>query len=155
MVSGRPLVNIFLLAVLSGAVPEASPPQRHNVSGASLDAVYRGWSEKATYPFTGLYSCRSDGQVGKVKVEDTPARSITFYRKSNDSLPKPSYGCGYTAYWDNPVWRFNLQDACKALIKDSGGYYDQRLLFGVFAEVQRGLLGVPYTFYDQECFIIA
>ncbi|KAF4718315.1 hypothetical protein FOZ62_005571, partial [Perkinsus olseni] len=68
-----PLVNIFLLAVLNGAVPEASPPQRHNVPGASLDAVNHGWSEKATYPFTGLYPCKSDGQVGKVKVEDTPA----------------------------------------------------------------------------------
>ncbi|KAF4717168.1 hypothetical protein FOZ63_010010 [Perkinsus olseni] len=156
MVPGTPLVNILQLAVLSRAAPEAPTlhHHRHIVSGVSLEATYSGWSEKKLYPFVGEYRCTSD-KIGTIRVEDIPEDNITFYRKSNDSLPKPSYGCGYTAHLNDPVWTLNLQDACKALVKDSQGYYDQRIITGIIAVVPRGFLGVPKGIFYEECYVVA
>ncbi|KAF4660570.1 hypothetical protein FOL46_006081 [Perkinsus olseni] len=154
MVSGKPLLDILLLAVLSVAAPEALIPlQRHNVSRVSLDAAYPGWSVKKSYPFAGEYLCKS-AKIGRIRVEDTPEDYITFFRKSNDSLPKPSYGCEFTAYLELVLWRLNLRDACEALIKDSGGYYDQRILRGIFAIVYSGLLGVPQGLLYEGCSVV-
>ncbi|KAF4683215.1 hypothetical protein FOZ60_009504 [Perkinsus olseni] len=136
-----------------GAAPEAPPLQRHNVFGVSLDATHPGWSEKKPYPFFGEYSCDS-AKIGTIRIEVAPEDNITFYRKSNDSLPKPSYGCGFTAYRGDPFWLLSLQDACKALIRDSDGYFDQKLLTGILA-LSSGLLTIPTHLHTEKCVVIA
>ncbi|KAF4655694.1 hypothetical protein FOZ61_007437 [Perkinsus olseni] len=119
----------------------------------SLWCSVTGWSVKKSYPFAGEYLCKS-AKIGRIRVEDTPEDYITFFRKSNDSLPKPSYGCEFTAYLELVLWRLNLRDACEALIKDSGGYYDQRILRGIFAIVYSGLLGVPQGLLYEGCSVV-
>ncbi|KAF4716741.1 hypothetical protein FOZ63_017404, partial [Perkinsus olseni] len=119
-----PLVDILLLAVLTRAAPEAPRPHDHR---HIVSAVQKR-------PFVGEYLCISD-KIGTIRVEDTPKDYITFYTASNDSLPKPSYGCGFIPHPGLSDWRFDLQDACEALIMDSGGYYDQKFLMGIRAIV--------------------
>ncbi|KAF4683214.1 hypothetical protein FOZ60_009503 [Perkinsus olseni] len=159
MVPGTPLVNILQLAVLSGAAPETPPPYRsnHNVSAVPLDTSYRRWPEQ--YPFAGKYSFTSD-KIGTVEVVNTPEVNITFYRKSNTSLPKPSYGCGFKAFQSRIVpdwWALTLQDACKALIEYSGGYCNKKIMTGIFVAMTRGFLGVPRGQSDRSidvCFVV-
>ncbi|KAF4660571.1 hypothetical protein FOL46_006082 [Perkinsus olseni] len=145
MVSSKQLVRLLLLFVGSEATLVSSGhlleplPDVHFGSGNSHRAA------GVQYPFTGNYSCRV-GMIATISVEqDKSGGYITFYRKSKYFLPKPSYGCAFTAHPEWVIWFLDLQDACKALIKDSHGYYDQDILTTTYAFVKKGWLVVPNT----------
>ncbi|KAF4750384.1 hypothetical protein FOZ62_014495 [Perkinsus olseni] len=145
MVSSKQLVRLLLLFVTSEATLVSSGHPPETVPDVRLASGNSDRGTKEPYPFTGNYSCRV-GMLATIKVEqDESGGHITFYRKSKYFLPKPSYGCAFTAHPEWVIWFLDLQDACKALIKDSHGYYDQDILTSTFASVQKRFLVLPNT----------
>ncbi|KAF4716195.1 hypothetical protein FOZ63_020025 [Perkinsus olseni] len=126
MVSYRQLVRLCLFFAASTATL-GGPYDRHNTS----DDVCVSSTAGEPYPFVGTFGCASQ-KVGKVKIEDSSGGYITFLSNSNESLPKPTYGCEFTAHFSEYVWDLTLGYACEALVKDSKGYYNNKLMVDSF-----------------------
>ncbi|KAF4705357.1 hypothetical protein FOZ62_016434 [Perkinsus olseni] len=145
MVSSKRLVRLLLLFVGSEATLVSSGHQPEPVPDVHFGSGNSDRDTGVNYPFTGNYSCRV-GMIATIRVEqDKSGGYITFYRKSKYFLPEPSYACAFTAHPEWVIWFLDLQDACKALIEDSHGYYDQDILTSTFASVEKGFLVLPNT----------
>ncbi|KAF4756889.1 hypothetical protein FOZ63_033494 [Perkinsus olseni] len=145
MVSSKQLVRLVLLFVAGEATRVRFGHQPDTVPLVRLGKANFHRAAGVQYPFTGNYSC-GVGMIDTITVDqDASGGYITFYRKSKYFLPKPSYGCAFTAHPEWVIWFLDLQDACKALIEDSHGYYDQDILTSTFASVEKGFLVLPNT----------
>ncbi|KAF4655697.1 hypothetical protein FOZ61_007440 [Perkinsus olseni] len=78
------------------------PYEGHNATSASS-------TTSEPYPFVGTFGCASQ-KVGKVKIEDS------------------SGGAHFSEY----VWDLTLGYACEALVEDSKGYYNHKLMVDSF-----------------------
>ncbi|KAF4684834.1 hypothetical protein FOZ60_007280 [Perkinsus olseni] len=83
------------------------------------------------YPFDEGYYNRDDIPVIGVHFDKTLGGIVTFYRASPQSLPNPSYACGYTAKRGGRLIEITLNNGCLPSIRDSHGSYDKTLLTGM------------------------
>ncbi|KAF4684833.1 hypothetical protein FOZ60_007279 [Perkinsus olseni] len=119
------------------------------VGGVATDSVDTGEKDlynttrRRLYPFTEAYYKEGNTPVVGALFDKTLGGTATFHRASPQSLPEPSYACGYTANQDGRLIKITLNNGCLALIRDSHGIYDRSFLTGMRIKPDYSVLTIP------------
>ncbi|KAF4698373.1 hypothetical protein FOZ62_028494 [Perkinsus olseni] len=123
------LIVISLGVVVLGGIE--TPPEGPSTAGRIL------------YPFKAGFENNNNTMVKSVYFDKTLGGTVTFNRASPQSLPNPSYACGYTAN-QGPTWvTLKLNNGCLSLIHDSRGYYDTSILNHLDLWPDYSVLSIP------------
>ncbi|KAF4685118.1 hypothetical protein FOZ63_016274 [Perkinsus olseni] len=125
--------TVLLLLIIITLVGGIDTPQK-DTSNATA---------RMLYPFVANYYDSDNTPVKAVLFTKSLGGTVTFYRVSPQSLPKPTYACGYTAKQGGILTEIELNNGCLPLIHDSHGSYDRTLLTGIRIRQDYSVLTIP------------